>query len=164
MTVVMQSFRRRAPAEPPPLPQQTIAQQVCDQSRDLASKFQALHSGWSYLAQLRYFGLLTNELPGRLDARCRALTPRYAQKTLSAVAGRWFERLEQAKSKLATVPVVAAFYRELIPDAVKLAAMTEKLVQPNKSWPTDLELLMTNAATRLHGFAEAGALKDHVKT
>jgi hypothetical protein len=64
-------------------------------------------------------------------------------------------------SQLATVPVVAAFYRELIPDAAKPAALIEKLIGSNKSWPTDLELLMTNAATRLHEFGEAGALKDH---
>jgi len=38
-----------------------------------------------------------------------------------------------------------------------------KLVQSNTSWPTDLELLMTNASTALHDFAEADLRKDHVK-
>jgi hypothetical protein len=145
-----------------PLPPQTIAQQVCDQSRDLAAKFRALHSGWSYLGQLRYFELLTNELPGRLDALCRALTPRYAQKTLSAGAGAWFERLQQAKSNLAIVPVVAALYWELHPDAERLAGLCKKLRESSKAWPTDLEVLMTNAETALRDFVEAAALKSHI--
>ena len=70
---------------------------------------------------------------------------------------------KRSLTKLATVPVFADLYRELISDAVKLAALIEKLVKSNQSWPTDLELLMTNAATRWHDFTEAGALNDHVK-
>jgi hypothetical protein len=91
------------------------------------------------------------------------LTPRHAQKALPAGAGGWFERLEQAKSRLATVPVAAAPCGSWFPMRRKLAALIEKLIQSNTSWPTDLELLMTNAATALHDFAKAGALKDHVK-
>jgi len=41
--------------------------------------------------------------------------------------------LGQAKSKLATVPAVAALSRELIREAAKMAALIETLVKSNKS-------------------------------
>jgi hypothetical protein len=34
--------------------------------------------------------LLIGELPGRLDALCRALQPGYAQKTVVTKSGEWF--------------------------------------------------------------------------
>jgi len=102
MSTYWEGFYRPQKQPQGPPPPQTIAQQVCDQSRDLASRFRALHSGWSYLAQLRYFELLTNELPRRLDALSMALTPRYAVKTQPS-AGEWLKRLERVSSRLATV-------------------------------------------------------------
>jgi hypothetical protein len=83
-------------------------------------------------------------------------------RDIATKSGAWFDQLEKAQSGLPTVAVIASFYKQLHPEASRLAELIENLVKSNK-WAPDLELLMTSAITALHDLAEARPLKGHIE-
>ena len=91
MTVQMISRRTQRPIDAPP-PPATVAQRVSDESQDLSLRLKALFSGWSFLSALEFVQMSQMGLPELLDSLCRALQPRFAQKTLVAASGKWFRR------------------------------------------------------------------------